>query len=96
MKLFIIKHTKTGNYLPQSYLKGGTYWHGDKDDKNSPPRTFHSRAAANAFIYAWEKGLAKVEYGRSDVPNGVYYEDQNRSRDDLKVIECELIPKEGS
>lgn len=98
MKLFIIRHNKTRNYLPQKYVRGGTYWNGEEGESGLP-RIFHSRNAANAFIYAWEKGYAGVDYGTDkdefgrpyEYSKGVNYVDQGRSRSDLSVVECELV-----
>lgn len=95
--VFAVRHRVTKRVLPQSYLKGGTYWEPVEETFAEPPRLFYSRRSAQGFIAAWAQGHAKpyteTEEGFSGpitVASGVFYEPCGRTRDELEIVELEL------
>lgn len=93
MKIFLIQHTKTGNFLPTDFNKGGTYWNGEA---GKAPRVFHSYAAAASFMRHWAKGYAETFTETSGgfgevISTGLRYIDQGRSRSDIRIREATIV-----
>ena len=86
MIVYLIQHTKTGNFLPTDFSKGGTYWDGEA---GKAPRTFHTRAAAQSFINHWVKGQAYKFYER-DITTKLKYDDKGRKSSDIRIREARL------
>lgn len=93
MKIYLIQHAQTGNFLPTDFATGGTYWEGEA---GKAPRPFHNRLAAANFITQWVKGKAYTGYHQSgefgeNVTPFVDYEDCGRSRRDLRIREGTIV-----
>lgn len=88
MIVYLIQHTKTGNFLPTDFHRGGTYWNGEA---GKAPRLFHTRAAAQSFISHWVKGQAYIapDYGEH-VTTSLKYEDKGRKSSDIRIREASL------
>ena len=93
MKVYLVQHTRTLNFLPTDFATGGTYWEGEA---GKAPRTFHTRQAAQNFINNWVKGHARMHYEHSgtfgeDVSSGLVYEDRGRSHRDVRIREGTIV-----
>lgn len=93
--LYCIEHNRTKNLLPIEFQTGGSYWEGEG---GKVPRLFTSRRNAANFISHWVKGEAHNVYdtvsdGFLDYEEkvGLEYKDKGRKREDLTIIEAELI-----
>lgn len=84
MKIYLVQHTRTRNFLPTDFATGGTYWEGEA---GKAPRTFPTRQAAQNFINNWVKGRA----GIGPFSAGVAYEDRGRSRRDVRIREGTIV-----
>lgn len=89
MKLYVIRHKKTGRLMPlASSNRGYTYW--DPYDSESlvrmenVPRLLSLRAAKGA-VAAWAKGETFWDFGKYDSPP-VLRRGPARSADELEVI----------
>lgn len=88
MKLYVIRHKKTGNIMPVEYVKRGSYW--DGIETCYVPRLFESRISATNFITNWVRGYASR---KASSPNQVSigYTPCGRQRSDVEVLEAEII-----
>lgn len=92
MIVYLIQHTKTGNFLPTDFYKGGTYWNGEA---GKAPRIFHTKAAAQSFINHWVKGQAYIVHEHTgfywkNVTTSLKYMDKGRKSSDIRIREASL------
>lgn len=102
MKLWVIKHTPTGHYIPRPFGRngrGGSFLEPSED--STLARLFYSERSAKIFLSAWLKG--KHHCDRGYVPGhpgndweGEHFEEvsvvpvPSRKREEMEIIMKEL------
>lgn len=98
--MYAIKHVPTGGYLPAPKGRGGrggSHMEPVVFDENSKelPRLFGRKAAANAGLIHWSKGIYKTDRGYDNgTPwsGGEYYEETyidpqpHRRKEDMEIV----------
>lgn len=90
MILFAVRHTKTGNLLPQ--MRGASHWEGES---GLHPRLFSTERAARNFIIQWAKGIHRpirtvYAFEEDYEGGGIEIQDVGRVRSTCQIVKFNL------
>lgn len=98
IQMYAIKHVPTGQFLPAPSGRngrGGSHMEPVKVSAASPPRLFHTEAAAKIALTYWLRGIVTVTYGYGnewgECDESWHTEPQpHRKREEMAIVPIEL------
>jgi hypothetical protein len=93
LKLFAIKHTITGHYLPCPIGRGGrggSHVEPAPATEAYPPRLFHQKSAAKIALTHWLKGKITVTYDNDEEEHWHLDLVPSRKREEMEIVSIEM------